>query len=201
MSPELAARAFEPFFTTKQNGGGTGLGLATVYGAVTQAGGHVDLETDPGKGTAFTIHIPAGTRAPAAAAAAAAVQPEAAGTILLVEDDEAVRALSRRILERQGYRVLAAPNGLSALDMVMRHQGELDLLLTDVVMAKMSGRELAESVRALCPGLPILYTSGHAYDVMAEEGVLPGSGGFLQKPFDAEGLLASVRRSMRGSSA
>lgn len=200
MSPELAARAFEPFFTTKGEGGGTGLGLAAVYGAVTQAHGHVDLESDPGRGTAFTIHIPAGTRPPLAPAPAPAVEPAAVGTVLVVEDEDAVRSLTQRILERQGYRVLAAPDGLSALDMVTRHRGQLDLMVTDVLMAEMSGRQLAESVRALRPALPILYTSGHAYEALAEEGVLPESNGFLQKPFDADGLLASVRRSMQSTS-
>jgi PAS domain S-box-containing protein len=191
MPPEVVERAFEPFYSTKPKGQGTGLGLATVYGIVTQAGGSVDIRSQPGEGTTVSVLLPASEARPSHPYDAPVSDDAAAGgeTILVVEDEDAVRRLTCRILSRRGYRVLEAPDGHRALDTWDRHGGEIDLLLTDVVMPGMSGKELAEQI-----GIEPVFMSGYTDDVMLRHG-LEGLR-LVQKPFDADTLLVAVRSAL-----
>jgi PAS domain S-box-containing protein len=193
MPPEVQAKIFEPFFTTKAPGKGTGLGLATVYGIVKLAGGSIRVVSTVGRGTTFTVHLPAA--AGTAAGAPAAPVPAARGneTILLVEDEPAVRKLARISLEAKGYRVLEAGNGVKALLEADRYPGPIHLLVTDVVMPEMGGRQLAETLQARRPELRILYTSGYTDDAVVRHGVSESTDRFLQKPFGPVALTAKVR--------
>jgi len=195
---EIQAHMFEPFFTTKEQGKGTGLGLATVYGIVKQSGGYVEVKSESDQGTTFRIYLP---RLDAAATTVdrSTRSTAAAGgteTILLVEDEEGVRELARDILRASGYTVLEARNGPEALLLCERHQGPLDLLLTDVVMPRMSGRELAERLGPLRPDLSVLYMSGYTDDAVIRHGVLGAGTAFLQKPFAPAALVQRVRESL-----
>ena len=194
MSEETLTKIFEPFFTTKPTGQGTGLGLATVYGIVRQVGGHVRVESTPGRGTTFKVYFPRATGQPEAMLPQA---PEAScrgsETVLVVEDDPSVRELTARALERGGYRVLAAAHGAEALELARRLDAGIDLLVTDVVMPGQSGPEVAEAMSARYPGLKVLYVSGYTEDAIGHHGVLDGGMEFLSKPFTPSGLLAKVR--------
>jgi PAS domain S-box-containing protein len=195
MSPETLASIFEPFFTTKEVGKGTGLGLATVFGIVTQNRGFIDVSSTVGLGTRFMIHFPR-SKSEAAAPETPAVAPRlesAQGTLLLVEDEEQVLRFARQVLQRQGYTVLDASNPMTALDVVARFPGRIDLLVTDVVMPGMNGRQLHERLLATNPGLRCLYMSGYTADVIATHGVLQEGVAFLQKPFGIEPLVAKVK--------
>jgi signal transduction histidine kinase/CheY-like chemotaxis protein len=195
---EIQAQIFEPFFTTKEQGKGTGLGLATVYGIVKQSGGYIEVDSEPGQGTVFRIYLP---RLDAAAVTVdRSVRPAAVAggteTILLVEDEEGVRELARDILRASGYTVLEARNGAEALLLCERHQGPLDMLLTDVVMPRMSGRELAERLAPLRPELSVLFMSGYTDDAVIRHGVLAAGTAFLQKPFTPAALVLRVRETL-----
>jgi nitrogen-specific signal transduction histidine kinase len=194
MSPEVRAHLFEPFYTTKEVGRGTGLGLATVYGIVTQLGGHISVYSEAETGTCIKVYLPA-----LPAGTAAVVEPADGAThldgnevILVVEDDELVRRLARRVLTRHGYTVYEAPDG--DLGEVLAAEHEPDLVLTDMVMPKMGGGELAQRLRARFPRLPIVYMSGYVGHVMPQPDRLTDGADFLQKPFTASGLLAAVRK-------
>jgi two-component system, cell cycle sensor histidine kinase and response regulator CckA len=196
MGPEVLERAFEPFYSTKPKGQGTGLGLATVYGIVTQAGGSVDIDSQPGEGTTVSALFPGressaveSIRSPGSAG-----QAPGGETILVVEDEDAVRRLTCRILSRQGYRVLEAPDGQHALNAWGRHGDEIDLLLTDVVMPGMSGKELAEEI-----GIEPVFMSGYTDDVVLRHGVEGLR--LVEKPFNAETLLSAVRSALDGAPA
>ena len=198
MPSEVAARAFEPFYTTKPRGSGTGLGLATVYGIVTQAGGDVDLWSEPGSGTIATVYLPAAAAEIEQAPEAPAPSPSVpcTGAILVVEDEDTVRTLVQRILERNGYRVLTAPSGAEALAIAALHSGEIALVLTDVVMPGMSGRDFADQMTAATPELKIVFMSGYPDEVTADFGVLGPETNYLQKPFTEAGILAALGRAL-----
>jgi signal transduction histidine kinase/CheY-like chemotaxis protein len=195
MDAATAARAFEPFFTTKPKGQGTGLGLATIHGIVTAAGGHVQIYSEPGLGTTFTILLPA-TDAPVPERPPAAETPAPGGgeTILVVEDEPAMLAVTRRILETNGYEVLAAASGPEAIELA--RETPIDLLLTDVVMPQMLGKEVAERVSAVRPGVQVLFMSGYAQAVIAPMGDLAGGHEILDKPFTEAALLERLRAAL-----
>jgi PAS domain S-box-containing protein len=198
MPPEVRARVFEPFFTTKPKGSGTGLGLATVYGIITRAGGHIQVYSEPGLGTTFTVLLPATANAPVPTAARPAVTPAAGSgeVILLVEDEKSLSELTRRILARNGYVVHTASDPEDALRQAASADPRIDLLLTDVVMPGMLGNELAARVTALRPGLPALYMSGYAHSVLDTQGALDLHVDLLEKPFSEAALLCRVRRAL-----
>jgi signal transduction histidine kinase/ActR/RegA family two-component response regulator len=194
MDEATKARIFEPFFTTKASGKGTGLGLATVYAIVEQWGGFIWVYSELGHGTSFKIYFPL-VQAPAdsGAVGAQADVPRGSETILLVEDAAAVRAVSKQVLERQGYTVLEAPDGQAALHLAQRHRGPIHLLLTDVVMPKIGGRELAERLTQSRPDIRVLYTSGYTDDSVVRHGILENGVAYLPKPFTPDSLARKVR--------
>ncbi len=195
MTPEVKARLFEPFFTTKPVGKGTGLGLATVYGAVQRAGGFLAVESEPGRGALFAAHFPEYDEAHDGPRSELARKPRPAGreTILVVEDDSGVRALTTAVLKRAGYNVIAAEDGAAALELWGTLAAPPDLVVTDVVMPGMSGRELAESLAAKCPQLKVVFLSGYTADAVIRHGVEYDRAAFLQKPYTAEALTRLVR--------
>ena len=187
-------RIFEPFFTTKEQGKGTGLGLATVYGIVRQSGGHVRVFSEPGVGTTFEVYLPCVDAAPAHGAAEAPATPAAGtATVLLVEDEPSIRGVAARVLERRGYTVIAAAHGEDAITAARAHPGNIDLLLTDVVMPGMSGSALARTLAHERPGLRVLYMSGYTDDDIVHHGVLDSGTMFLEKPFTPRILAQHVR--------
>jgi PAS domain S-box-containing protein len=193
MDAATQARMFEPFFTTKGPGKGTGLGLATVYGIVKQSGGHVRVYSEPGVGTAFRIYLPRTDAALEEEASAGATLPRGQETVLLVEDDEEVRRFAREVLERLGYTVLEATGANDAVGISERHLGVINVLLTDVVMPQMSGRELAEAIAPARPETRILFMSGYTDDAIVRHGVLEAGIKFLEKPFSPQALAVKVR--------
>jgi CheY-like chemotaxis protein len=185
---------FEPFFTTKEVGKGTGLGLATVYGIVKQSGGFVWVYSEPGHGTTFKIYLPRSARTHATLPAPdASTTDGGTETVLLVEDEQALRALARRVLEGSGYTVLEAANGDEALRVAAAHTGEIDLLVTDVVMPMMGGRELVERLGSTRPKTRVLYMSGYTDGDIVRRGLVQRTRSFVQKPFTAEQLSRKVR--------
>jgi signal transduction histidine kinase/ActR/RegA family two-component response regulator len=196
MDEATKARIFEPFFTTKEPGKGTGLGLAVVHGIVAQSGGHIDVQTAPGRGTTFRILLPQaeGPVPPPAAARAAPGKP-AGGTetVLLVEDEDAVRAFAARVLQTYGYQVLEARDGAEAQQVAARDGRAPDLMVTDVVMPGLSGLELARRLGPARPGMKVLFMSGHTDDAITRRGVLSPEASFLHKPFTPEELAGKVR--------
>jgi len=195
MTPEVRGKVFEPFFTTKEKVKGTGLGLSTVYGIVKQSGGNIWVYSEPGKGTTFKIYLPRADEP-----LEEVVERVAGGelhrgdeTILVVEDNNEVREVAVRILSGQGYRVLEASQGLDAFLICTEHDGPIHLLLTDVVMPKMSGRELAETLMSIRPRIKVLYMSGYTDNAIVHHGVLETGMDFIQKPFAVDTLARKVR--------
>jgi len=197
MDAETQKHIFEPFFTTKEKGKGTGLGLATVYGIVKQSEGYIWVDSAPGAGTTVRVYLPWVEAEPVPEPKPPVAPEEMATrgteTVLLVEDEDMVRRMTREVLEGAGYRVLEASSGFEALRVSAGHGGRLDLLLTDVVMPGMSGRELAERLAPVRPGMKVLYMSGHTDDAIFHHGVTQAGTGFLQKPFTPDALERRVR--------
>jgi PAS domain S-box-containing protein len=195
ISAEVMPHLFEPFFTTKGPGQGTGLGLATVYAIVKQSGGYIWVYSEPDKGTTFKIYLPKVEEPPQSLRKPAAAEPLRRGseTVLLVEDNEPVRILTGRVLRQYGYTVLDAPDGLQALDVIAQHWGPIHLMITDIVMPRMSGPELAKRLAAPHPSMKVLYMSGHADDAFLHHGAPDFRPAFLEKPFAATTLLEKVR--------
>jgi CheY-like chemotaxis protein len=196
MDDRTRQHVFEPFFTTKTVGKGTGLGLATVFGVVTQAGGHLSVASEPGQGSVFSLYFPR-LRAPESLEAGTGAQrsaPQAAGAVLLVEDQAEVRRLACTILRNMGFAVLEAGDAGEALAVAQRFDGEIRVMLTDVIMPGMNGKELAERMQQLRPQTKVVFMSGYTDRIMSRDGVLDDSVVYLQKPFTAEQLSAIVRR-------
>ena len=201
MEDEVLSHVFDPFFTTKEPGQGTGLGMATLYGIVKQSGGYVWGRSDVGQGSRFDVYLPRVEGEEAADRKEAAGRSPGQGrgeTILLVEDEDSVRELARRVLQKNGYEVLSAEGPDVALDLVRDHGDRIDLLFTDVVMPGMSGGELADRLRAERPELPTLFTSGYTEDEVVRRGVSAGEAAFLEKPFTPKDLLREVRTILDG---
>jgi CheY-like chemotaxis protein len=193
MTHEIQSQIFEPFFTTKELGKGTGLGLSTVYGVVKQSGGYISVYSEVGHGTTFKIFLPRIQQQAAAEGSVTPVDVTGWETVLLVEDAQALRDLSRELLEASGYKVLEAENGFDAIRVADGYQGTIHLLMTDVVMPGMDGRKLAEHMVKKIPGIKVLYMSGYNDDAIVHHGVLEPGLALLQKPFTRESFTRKVR--------
>ena len=201
MTADVIEHAFEPFFTTKGAGRGTGLGLATVYGILTQAGADIQISSEPGIGTTFTIVLPVTGEAAMPAAETAPSEWEPHGeTVLVVEDEAELREITRRILASAGYRIMTASNGPEALEIARSYDGQIHLLITDIVMPHMLGTEVVERMRLIRPDAGVLYMSGYAWPVFASEGKLDPQAILVEKPFSDVDLLARAGEALRGRS-
>jgi two-component system, cell cycle sensor histidine kinase and response regulator CckA len=197
MDAETQAHIFEPFFTTKEKGKGTGLGLATVYGIVKQSGGYVWVYSEPGRGTSFKVYLPrivdetplAHLDIPSKGHA----NPRGSETVLLVEDEKGVRELAREYLKMIGYNVIEAENGHAALELAAMQEGKIDLLMTDVVMPGISGRELSQRMKAVRPDIQVLFMSGYTDQAVVNHGILETDAVLLQKPFTLNALALKLR--------
>ncbi len=200
MDRETQERIFEPFFTTKPEDRGTGLGLATVYGIVSQSGGHIYVYSEPGEGTVFKVYLPLLESGEAADLDERAGSEDLTGreTILLVEDEDIVRDLIATVLRRHGHSVLTAPDADEALEIAAGYDGQIDIMVTDVVMPGDSGPELARAMAQIRPEMPVLFISGYAENMVARQGVLQEGVHYLQKPFDPEKLLRKIRAVLSG---
>lgn len=202
MDEETQTHIFEPFFTTKHNGRGTGMGLATVYGIVQQNHGFIEVDSEPGRGSVFTVYMPRllteeqEDAVPAPSAGKKAERPTEPETILLVEDEAAAMHVCRVMLENEGYKVFTAVNGVEAMTLAKAHEGKIDLLLTDVIMPETNGYELARRMQAEWPGLKCMFMSGYTADIIVQRGVVESGLQFLQKPFTAAALTGKVRKAL-----
>jgi CheY-like chemotaxis protein len=199
MDAETMTRIFEPFFTTKEAGKGTGLGLATVYGIVQQNNGAIEVQSRIGHGTTFYIYLPRATDLGKPAPIKSAASPDSTETILLVEDDDRVRALVSNMLRKNGYTVLLASAGDQALEIAARHRGRIHLLLTDVVMPGLNGRILSERLLAARPDTRVLYMSGYSDDAILRHGVRKAAAHFIQKPFSIDALTHKIRETLNAT--
>lgn len=200
MDAEAQRNLFEPFYSTGASGEGIGLGLSSVYGAIKQNNGYIDVSSKPGAGSVFSIYLPLHEEAQGSAAPAAggARQPDCVETILLVEDEVAILRMIRNVLARQGYSVMATSVPYEAIDMARSHSGKIDLLISDVIMPGMNGKDLSEKIIQLCPGIKCLFMSGYTANVIAPHGMLEDSVKFIQKPFLISDLTTMVRDVLRG---
>ena len=201
MSPEAREHAFEPFYTTKPLGQGTGLGLSTVYGIIKQSGGYVWIDSRLGEGTTITVDLPAVSEALPAPTERAPGPSRGRETVLVVEDEPLVRRLARRALEEHGYTVLEAADGREAIAELASGEHPIGLVLSDLVMPRMSGRELGQEIARRYPGLPVLFMSGYTGEDVRSRGLLEGSAPFVQKPFTADALARRVRTMLDGNPA
>jgi CheY-like chemotaxis protein len=203
MDAETRSHLFEPFFTTKAQGKGTGLGLSTVYGIVRQSGGHIAVYSEPGRGTSVKVYLPRALEAGETVPPRDENAPLAVGTetILLAEDEERVRSLAAGVLSQQGYQVIEACDGQEAINKAREYRGDIHLLLTDLVMPRMSGAELLQTLRHDRPGIKVLLCSGYPGDAVMQQGVLDASIPFLQKPFTLRTLTAKVREALDAGKA
>jgi CheY-like chemotaxis protein len=197
MDAEVQSHLFEPFFTTKPPGEGTGLGLATVYGIIKQSGAFIWVYSEPGVGTTFKLYFPpVDAASPEPEPAPMPLPPTGAETVLVVEDEDAVRRVTCRVLLKRGYKVLEAISGDDAIRVATEHGGHIDLLLTDVVMPRMSGRELARHLAGSRPGMKVLYVSGYTDDAIVRHGILDAGVVFLEKPFSPDVLARKVAETL-----
>jgi CheY-like chemotaxis protein len=196
MDSETQAHLFEPFYTTKDPGKGTGLGLSMVYGIVKQSGGSIWVYSEPNQGSTFKIYLPSLQKTREANATQEPPEKLANGseTVLVVEDESAVRSFTRMVLQRSGYQVIEASNGEEVLSLSREHPGEIQLLVTDMVMPGMGGRQVAEALEQQRPGVRVLYLSGYIENAVSQRGALGSALPFLQKPFTMEALLRKVRQ-------
>jgi hypothetical protein len=199
MPADVIEHAFDPFFTTKAEGAGTGLGLATVYGIVSQAGGRIQIHSEPGAGTTFSITLPVTAEIAVLAAKHVPHQRSPRGeTVLVVEDEAPLREVTKRIFARNGYHVITAGSGPEATEIVRGYQGEIHLLVTDVVMPHMLGKELAAEILAIKPDIGVLFISGYAQPVLTSQGMLDPDAALLEKPFSEAGLMDKVAQVLNG---
>lgn len=200
MDTEILDKLFEPFFTTKEMGKGTGLGLATVYGIVKQNKGFINVYSEPGQGTTFKIYLPRHIGKPGQMRSESPAEPAMRGyeTILLVEDEPAILIMTTMMLERLDYTVVAASTSGEAISLAREHAGEIHLLMTDVVMPEMNGRDLAKNLLSLYPNLKRLFMSGYTANVIAHRGMLDKGVNFIQKPFSIKELTVKVREAIDG---
>jgi CheY-like chemotaxis protein len=198
MDADTQAHIFEPFYTTKEKGKGTGLGLATVYGIVKQSGGYVWVYSEIGRGTTFKIYLPSVEEevVPQEIRKAVASLPRGTETVLLVEDEEGVRELAKEYLESCGYKVLVAQNGQAAIDLVSKHSGPIDLIMTDIVMPGLNGSDLAKKVKFLRPDIRVVYMSGYTDQAIIHHGILSSDVLLLQKPFTMSTLAHKLREAL-----
>ncbi|MBE9484228.1 MAG: response regulator, partial [Bacteroidetes bacterium] len=198
MDKETREHIFEPFFTTKEVGKGTGLGLSTVYGIVKQNNGFIWVYSEPGQGTTFKVYLPKvkGDAEPEEKEQTPVDEPGGSETVLIVEDNEGLRKFTQEVLQSYGYRILAAENGEEALKVGKEHEGPIHLLLTDVVMPKIGGKEAADRLQPLYPQMKVIYMSGYTDNAIIHHGVLAPGLNFLEKPFTPEGLARKVREAL-----
>jgi CheY-like chemotaxis protein len=199
MDRETQTKIFEPFFTTKAEGEGTGLGLATVYGIVRQSGGHISVYSELGRGTTFKVFLPRAGESERASENSPSETAHGKESILVAEDDSTVRAIVTRVLEERGYSVVEADSGEEALSLASDYDGPIDLLVTDVVLAGMNGRKLAEGVRASHPAAQVLFMSGFTAQDVVRQGLVDAGDSFLEKPFSADKLAWRVRQILDGA--
>jgi CheY-like chemotaxis protein len=201
MDPETRSHIFEPFFTTKELGKGTGLGLSTVYGIIKQSGGYIWVDSQPEEGTTFQIFLPQaeGESALKESHPLSHQLLQGSETILVVEDNDLVRDMTSEALKQYGYTVIEAPGGEQALKVIQEYGEKIDLLLTDVVMPGLNGRELADQILSLRPGIRVLYMSGYADNAIVQYGVLNPGLAFIEKPFSPETLAAKLRQVLNSS--
>jgi two-component system cell cycle sensor histidine kinase/response regulator CckA len=195
MDKETQSHIFEPFFTSKGIGKGTGLGLSTVYGIVKQNNGFIWVYSEPGQGSTFKIYMPRvkGDVKEKEKKQTPVIKLDGSETVLVVEDDDSLRKLAQKSIQPHGYRVLVAENGEGALRVSKEHEGTIDLLITDVVMPKMGGKEVTERLQPLYPRMKVIYMSGYTDRTIVNHGVLAPGLNFLEKPFSPEGLARKVR--------
>jgi two-component system cell cycle sensor histidine kinase/response regulator CckA len=195
MDKEVQEHIFDPFYTTKEKGKGTGLGLSTLYGIAKQNNGFIWVYSEPGQGSTFKIYLPKvkGDVKEEEIEQTPVENLSGSETVLIVEDDDSLRKLTRTVLKQRGYKILEAENGEDALRISKEHEGSIDLMITDVVMPKMSGKETAERLQPLHPQMKVIYMSGYTDDAIVHHGVLAAGLNFLEKPFSLEGLARKVR--------